>query len=114
MKSSSAKNQNPASASAGCHSFTKPQMASMTRRARKMVIIGGGIAGLCRAVYARKCGYEGGLIPVETSFEGVSALRQLVVNPLHHLAHRGSRRVDTCHRHPPHRQLARKHGRLVI
>jgi phytoene dehydrogenase-like protein len=25
---------------------------------KKMVIIGGGIAGLCSAVYARKCGYD--------------------------------------------------------
>jgi phytoene dehydrogenase-like protein len=29
----------------------------MTQDARKIVIIGGGIAGLCAAVYARKCGY---------------------------------------------------------
>jgi phytoene dehydrogenase-like protein len=30
----------------------------MTSHSRKVVIIGGGIAGLCAAVYARKCGYE--------------------------------------------------------
>ena len=28
------------------------------QKGRKMVIVGGGIAGLCTAVYARKCGYE--------------------------------------------------------
>jgi phytoene dehydrogenase-like protein len=30
----------------------------MNRNGRKIVIIGGGIAGLCAAVYALKCGYE--------------------------------------------------------
>lgn len=30
----------------------------MTQETRKVVIIGAGIAGLCAAVYARKCGYE--------------------------------------------------------
>jgi phytoene dehydrogenase-like protein len=30
----------------------------MTSRGRKIVIVGGGVAGLCAAVYARKCGYE--------------------------------------------------------
>jgi phytoene dehydrogenase-like protein len=30
----------------------------MTQDARKVVIIGAGIAGLCAAVYARRCGYE--------------------------------------------------------
>jgi len=30
----------------------------MTQATRKIVIIGGGIAGLCAAVYARECGYE--------------------------------------------------------
>ena len=30
----------------------------MTQGARKIVIIGAGIAGLCAAVYARRCGYQ--------------------------------------------------------
>jgi phytoene dehydrogenase-like protein len=30
----------------------------MRQKTRKIVIIGGGIAGLCAAVYARRCGYE--------------------------------------------------------
>jgi phytoene dehydrogenase-like protein len=30
----------------------------MRQDARKIVIIGGGIAGLCAAVYARRCGYQ--------------------------------------------------------
>jgi len=30
----------------------------MAGTARKMVIIGGGIAGLCAGVYGRKCGYD--------------------------------------------------------
>lgn len=30
----------------------------MTGQNRRIVIIGGGIAGLCVASYARKCGYE--------------------------------------------------------
>jgi phytoene dehydrogenase-like protein len=30
----------------------------MTSQSRKVIVIGGGVAGLCAAVYARKCGYE--------------------------------------------------------
>jgi phytoene dehydrogenase-like protein len=30
----------------------------MTEASRRVVVIGGGIAGLCAAVYARRCGYE--------------------------------------------------------
>src|SRR5215469_6658110 len=32
--------------------------ACMATNGKKIVIIGGGIAGLCTAVYALKCGYE--------------------------------------------------------
>lgn len=34
------------------------ESVTMNRNGRKVVIIGGGIAGLCTAVYALKCGYE--------------------------------------------------------
>jgi len=30
----------------------------MTQTSRKIVIIGGGLAGLCAAAYARECGYQ--------------------------------------------------------
>jgi 2-polyprenyl-6-methoxyphenol hydroxylase-like FAD-dependent oxidoreductase len=30
----------------------------MKQDGRKIVIVGGGIAGLCAAVYAQKCGYQ--------------------------------------------------------
>ena len=30
----------------------------MTQNARKIVIIGTGVAGLCAAVYTRECGYQ--------------------------------------------------------
>ena len=34
----------------------------MAGTVRKIVIIGGGIAGLCAGVYARRCGYEVDLV----------------------------------------------------
>ena len=36
----------------------RKELPGMTGNSRKIVVIGGGIAGLCTAVYARKCGYD--------------------------------------------------------
>lgn len=44
----------------------------MTQDTRKIVIIGGGIAGLCAAVYARKCGYDVELIERHNSVGGLA------------------------------------------
>ena len=39
---------------------------------KKIVIIGGGIAGLCSAVYARKCGYEVEVLEMGQNFGGLA------------------------------------------
>ena len=44
----------------------------MVQQARKVVIIGGGVAGLCAAVYARKCGYEVDLLEQHESPGGLA------------------------------------------
>jgi 2-polyprenyl-6-methoxyphenol hydroxylase-like FAD-dependent oxidoreductase len=44
----------------------------MTSQSRKIVIIGGGIAGLSAAVYARKCGYEVELLEQHDSPGGLA------------------------------------------
>ena len=44
----------------------------MAQQARKVVIIGGGVAGLCAAVYARKCGYEVDLLEQHESPGGLA------------------------------------------
>jgi phytoene dehydrogenase-like protein len=44
----------------------------MTQDARKIVIIGAGIAGLCAAVYARRCGYEVELIEKHNAAGGLA------------------------------------------
>jgi len=43
----------------------------MTQAARKIVVIGAGIAGLCTAVYARRCGYD---VEVLEKHEGAGGL----------------------------------------
>lgn len=44
----------------------------MTSQSRKIAIIGGGIAGLCAAVYARNCGYEVELLEQHNSPGGLA------------------------------------------
>jgi phytoene dehydrogenase-like protein len=46
--------------------------ASMARKNRRIVVIGAGIAGLCAAVYARKCGYEVELLEQQDSAGGLA------------------------------------------
>ncbi|CAN7485952.1 FAD-dependent oxidoreductase [Caballeronia sp. LjRoot29] len=43
----------------------------MAQEARKIVIIGGGIAGLCMAVYARQCGYQAAVLEQHHSAGGL-------------------------------------------
>jgi phytoene dehydrogenase-like protein len=57
----------------------------MTPDARKIVIIGGGIAGLCAAVYAGKCGYEVELLEQHDSPGGLATSW-----------HRGDYTFETC------------------
>jgi len=44
----------------------------MTRHRRKIIIVGAGIAGLCAAVYARRCGYEAELIEMHDAAGGLA------------------------------------------
>ena len=57
----------------------------MTQNAPKIVIIGAGIAGLCAAVYARRCGYEVELIEQHDSAGGLATSW-----------HRGDYTFETC------------------
>ncbi|MBX3501171.1 MAG: NAD(P)/FAD-dependent oxidoreductase [Alphaproteobacteria bacterium] len=45
----------------------------MAQGTRRIVIVGGGIAGLCAAVYARKCGYDVELVEQHNSVGGLAA-----------------------------------------
>lgn len=45
----------------------------MTPDSGKVVIIGGGIAGLCSAVYARRCGYSAELLEMQATLGGLAA-----------------------------------------
>src|SRR5215472_12195298 len=44
----------------------------MNQNGKKIVIIGGGIAGLCTAVYALKCGYEVELLEMHDMTGGLA------------------------------------------
>src|SRR5690242_2143847 len=45
----------------------------MPQNTPKIVIIGGGIAGLCAGVYARKCGYRVEVLEMNTSAGGLAS-----------------------------------------
>jgi protoporphyrinogen oxidase len=49
---------------------------------KKMVIIGGGIAGLCAAVYAQKCGYAVDVIEMGHTAGGLRQAGRGVTSPL--------------------------------
>ncbi len=57
----------------------------MSETPRKVVVIGAGIAGLCTAVYARKCGYE---VEVVEQHDAVGGLATSW--------HRGDYTFETC------------------
>lgn len=48
------------------------EVPNMARTNRKIAVIGGGIAGLCTAVYARRCGYEVELLEKNAGFGGLA------------------------------------------
>lgn len=39
---------------------------------RKLLVVGGGIAGLCAAVYARRCGYDAIVLEMGSSIGGLA------------------------------------------
>ena len=44
----------------------------MAQPARSVVIVGGGIAGLCAAVHARKCGYQADVLEMHDAAGGLA------------------------------------------
>jgi phytoene dehydrogenase-like protein len=57
----------------------------MNQHGRKVVIIGGGVAGLCAAVYAQKCGYQTEVLEMHTITGGLATSWQ-----------RGGYTFETC------------------
>ena len=58
---------------------------NMKHDARKIIIIGGGIAGLCAAVYAQRCGYQAEVLEMHDSAGGLATSW-----------HRGEYTFETC------------------
>jgi phytoene dehydrogenase-like protein len=44
----------------------------MDQNAKKVLIVGGGIAGLCTAVYAQKCGYQAEVLEMHDMSGGLA------------------------------------------
>lgn len=53
-------------------SNAEPDPAEGPDMSRKLLVIGGGIAGLCTAVYARRCGYETAVLEMGSTVGGLA------------------------------------------
>jgi len=61
------------------------EFTDMKRDSKKIIIIGGGIAGLCAAVYAQRCGYQAEVLEMHDSAGGLATNW-----------HRGDYTFETC------------------